>query len=294
MKVTALQDVEPRPRRVAVGTFDGVHLGHREVIRGNDTVLTFDPHPLAVVKPDALPKLISSYPVKRDLIAGLGVDELVVIPFNEEFSHKSADQFIEEVLVERLQATSVSVGENFTFGQKAQGTPELLSQRSEFETRVVPLVEVQGETVSSSHIRGLVAAGEVKEAADFLGGPFLFQGEVVHGDKRGRELGFPTANIVPSDWLAVPGHGVYAAWAHGHPAAVNVGVRPTFQTGRGLLIEAFLLDFDGDLYGEDLRVAFVERLRGEKRFESVDDLVAQMELDVQRAREICSATVFRR
>ena len=294
MKVTPLEGAQPRARRVAVGTFDGVHLGHREVIRGNDTVLTFDPHPLAVVKPDALPKLISSHELKRDLIAGLGVEELVVIPFDEEFSRKSADQFIDEVLVERLQATHVSVGENFTFGQKAKGTPQLLSTRTEFETRVVPLVEVNGETVSSSHIRGLVAAGEVKEAADFLGGPFLFQGEVVHGDKRGRELGFPTANIVPSDKLVVPGHGVYAAWAHGHPAAVNVGVRPTFKTGRGLLIEPFLLDFDGDLYGQQLRVAFVERLRGEKRFESVDDLVAQMELDVQRAREICSATVFRR
>ncbi|HEY2601365.1 MAG TPA: bifunctional riboflavin kinase/FAD synthetase [Thermoleophilaceae bacterium] len=294
MKVTSLQDVEPRPRKVAVGTFDGVHLGHREVIRGNDTVLTFDPHPLAVVRPDVLPKLISSYPIKRDLIAGLGVDELVVIPFDEEFSKKTADEFIDEVLVDRLQATHVSVGENFQFGQKAKGSPALLSERTDFKTRVVPLVEVQGETVSSSHIRGLVAAGEVKEAADFLGGPFLFQGEVVHGDKRGRELGFPTANIVPSPELVVPGHGVYAAWAHGQPAAVNVGVRPTFVTGRGLLIEAFLLDFDGDLYGDDLRVAFVERLRGEKRFESVDDLIAQMELDVQRAREICSATVFRR
>jgi riboflavin kinase/FMN adenylyltransferase len=294
MKVTLLQDAESRPRKVAVGTFDGVHLGHREVIRGNDTVLTFDPHPLAVVKPDALPKLIASFPIKRDLIAGLGVEELVVIPFDHEFSKKSADEFIDEVLVERLQATSVSVGENFQFGQKAQGNPELLSSRSEFETRVVPLVEVNGETVSSSHIRGLVAAGEVKEACDFLGGPFLFQGEVVHGDKRGRDLGFPTANIVPSPGLVVPGHGIYAAWAHGHPAAVNVGVRPTFVTGRGLLIEAYLLDFDADIYGEDLRVAFVERLRGEKRFESVDDLVAQMELDVQRAREICSATVFRR
>jgi riboflavin kinase / FMN adenylyltransferase len=294
MKVTYLQDAQPRPRRVAVGTFDGVHLGHREVIRESDTVLTFEPHPLAVVKPDALPKLISSYEIKRDLIAGLGVQELVVIQFDEQFSKKPAEQFIDEVLVERLRATHVSVGENFTFGQKARGTPQMLAERSEFGTRVVPLVEVHGETVSSSHIRGLVAAGEVKEAADFLGGPFLFQSEVVHGDKRGRELGFPTANLVPRDELVVPGHGVYAAWAHGQPAAVNVGVRPTFQTGRGLLIEAFLLDFDGDLYGEQLRVAFVERLRGEKRFDSVDDLVAQMELDVQRAREICSATVFRR
>jgi riboflavin kinase/FMN adenylyltransferase len=294
MKVTNLFDAEPRPRRVAVGTFDGVHLGHREVIRGNDTVLTFDPHPLAVVKPDALPKLISSHEIKRDLIAGLGVEELVVIPFDADFSHKTADEFIDEVLVQRLTATHVSVGENFQFGARAQGNPALLKSRSEFETRVVPLVEVHGETVSSSHIRGLVAAGEVKEAAEFLGGPFLFEGEVVHGDKRGRGLGFPTANIVPDDKLAVPGHGVYAAWAHGKPAAVNVGVRPTFVTGRGLLIEAFLLDFDEDIYGETLRVAFLERLRGEKRFESVDDLVAQMERDVEQAREVCSATVFRR
>jgi riboflavin kinase/FMN adenylyltransferase len=294
VKVTKLWDAEPRPRKVAIGTFDGVHLGHREVIRGNDTVLTFDPHPLAVVKPDALPKLISSHEIKRDLIAGLGVEELVVIPFDADFSHKTADEFIDEVLVQRLTATHVSVGENFQFGARAQGNPALLKSRSEFETRVVPLVEVHGETVSSSHIRGLVAAGEVKEAAEFLGGPFLFEGEVVHGDKRGRGLGFPTANIVPDDKLAVPGHGVYAAWAHGKPAAVNVGVRPTFVTGRGLLIEAFLLDFDEDIYGETLRVAFLERLRGEKRFESVDDLVAQMERDVEQAREVCSATVFRR
>jgi len=151
---------------------------------------------------------------------------------------------------------------------------------------------VAGETVSSSHIRGLVAAGDVGQAARFLGGPLMLEGEVVEGDRRGRELGFPTANIVPDDRLACPGHGVYAAWAHGQPAAVNVGVRPTFDTGRGLLVEAHLLDFDGDLYGETLRVAFIERLRGEKRFESVDALVDQMHLDVELARAICSATVL--
>jgi len=287
MKVTSLPDAEPRPRRVAVGMFDGVHLGHREVIRGSDTVLTFDPHPLAVLHPDATPKLLQSAQIKRDTIAGLGVEELVVIPFDREFASKPPEQFVKEVLVERLGATHVSVGENFRFGRKAEGDPAFLSSRTEFETRVVPLVEVHGETVSSSHIRGLVAAGEVKEAAAFLGGPFMFEGEVVHGDKRGRTLGFPTANIVPDDRLAVPGHGVYAAWAHGYPAAVNVGVRPTFVTGRGLLIEAYLIDFDGDLYGQTLRVAFAERLRGEKRFESVDELVEQMGRDAERAREIC-------
>jgi riboflavin kinase/FMN adenylyltransferase len=295
MKITPLPEAQPKPgRKVAIGTFDGVHLGHREVIRGADTVLTFDRHPLSVVAPNAVPKLLNPPGIKADLIAGLGVDELVTIPFDREMAAKTADEFVQEVLVDRLGAEHVSVGENFTFGKKATGNAEFLASRPEFETRVVPLVEVEGETVSSSQIRGLVAAGEVDKASHFLGGPFLFEGVVVPGDKRGRELGMPTANIVPDDALASPGHGVYAAWAHGHPAAVNVGVRPTFDTGRGLLVEAYLLDFEGDLYGQTLRVAFLERMRGEKRFESVDDLVAQMRLDVDRAREIASATVPRR
>jgi riboflavin kinase/FMN adenylyltransferase len=302
MKVTPLPElpVRPRgharPRRVAIGTFDGVHLGHREVIRGSDTVLTFDPHPLSVIHPEALPRLLTPFSVKRDLIAGLGVEELVVIPFDREFASRSAEQFVEEVLIGQLGAERVSVGENFRFGQKARGTPEFLAAQDAFETRVVPMVEAEGETVSSSHIRGLVAAGEVGQAARFLGGPFLFEGEVVPGDRRGRELGIPTANIVPDDRLVVPSHGVYAAWAHGWPAAVNVGVRPTFETGRGLVVEAHLIDFEGDLYGQTLRVGFVERMRGERRFDSVEELVAQMWRDVNQARELCraAATVSRR
>jgi riboflavin kinase/FMN adenylyltransferase len=257
-------------------------------------VLTFGTHPQAVINPGSAPKLLTTPEVKADLIAGLGVEELVTIPFDREFASKSAEEFVQEVLVERLGAAHVSVGKNFRFGKKAMGDAEFLRSRPEFETRVVPLVEVAGEIVSSSHIRGLVAAGEVDVAGRFLGGPFLFEGEVVPGDRRGRELGMPTANIVPDDALACPGHGVYAAWAHGHPAAVNVGVRPTFDTGRGLLVEAHLLDFDGDLYGQTLRVAFLERMRGEKRFDSVDELVAQMRLDVDQARGIASATVPRR
>jgi riboflavin kinase/FMN adenylyltransferase len=286
MKVTPLPEVENRPRKVAIGTFDGVHLGHREVIRGSDTVLTFDPHPLAVIHPEALPKLITPLSVKRDLIAGLGVDELVVIPFDPDFAGHSAEWFVEDVLAAQLGARVVAVGENFRFGKGAKGDPDFLSGRSEFETRVIPLVEVAGETVSSSHIRGLIAAGEVDKAADFLGGPFLLEGEVVEGDRRGRELGVPTANLVPDDRYACPGHGVYAAWAHGYPAAVNVGIRPMFQTGRGLLIEAHLVDFDGDLYGETLRIAFVERLRGEKRFETIEELKAQMQRDIEDARSL--------
>jgi riboflavin kinase / FMN adenylyltransferase len=292
MKVSALHDVEPgsRPRRVAIGTFDGVHLGHREVIRANDTVLTFDPHPLSVIHPEATPKLLNAFPIKRDLIAALGADELVVIPFDRSFSEQTAEEFVRDVLIGRLGARSVSVGENFRFGKGAKGTADFLRSRDEFETRVVPLVEVAGETVSSSHIRGLVAAGEVKEAAEFLGGPFLFEGQVVEGDRRGRTLGMPTANIVPDDALVHPGHGVYAAHARGHAAAVNVGVRPTFDTGRGLLVEAHLIGFEGDLYGQTLRIAFMERLRGERRFESVDELVVQMNRDVAEAREISART----
>jgi riboflavin kinase/FMN adenylyltransferase len=288
IQVTMLPDAKPRERRVAIGVFDGVHKGHQAVIEGSDTVLTFDPHPLSVIHPEAAPKLIMPFDVKRDVIDGLGVEELVVIPFDQEFMKTPAEQFISSILVERLGANAVSVGENFRFGAKAKGTPEMLGERDEFETRVVPLVEVDGETVSSSRIRGLVAAGEVDAAMRCLGAPFMVEGKVVKGDQRGRDLGFPTANLVPDDRLVVPGHGVYAAFANGHPAAVNVGVRPTFETGRGLLIESFLIDYDGDHYGRNLRVAFVSRLRGERRFPSVEDLIAQMHRDVAEAREICA------
>jgi riboflavin kinase / FMN adenylyltransferase len=287
--VTKLPDAEPRPRHVAIGTFDGVHIGHQAVIDDADTVLTFDPHPLEILHPPAAPKLIMPFKVKRDVIDGLGVDELVVIPFDEDFAQIPAQGFIEQVLIDRLGAERVSVGENFRFGAKAQGDPAMLRGRDEFETRVVPLVEVDGETVSSSRIRALVAAGEVEEALRCLGAPFMLEGPVVEGDKRGRELGFPTANLIPDDRLVTPGHGVFAAFANGQPAAVNIGVRPTFESGRGVLIEAYLIDRDDDLYGQNLRIAFVARLRGERRFPSVEELVAQMHRDVDEARELCAS-----
>jgi riboflavin kinase/FMN adenylyltransferase len=288
IRVTELGDAEGRPRHVAIGTFDGVHVGHRQVIDGADTVLTFDPHPLSVIHPEAAPKLIMPFEIKRDVIEGLGVSELVVIPFDEDFSHISAQEFCSRILVDTLGADRVSVGENFRFGAKAKGGPALLGAQSEFSTRVVPLVEVDGETVSSTRVRALVAAGDVDAAMRCLGAPFLYEGTVVEGDRRGRELGFPTANVVPSDEYVYPGHGIYAAFANGHPAAVNVGIRPTFETGRGVLIEAYLLDFEGDLYGQVLRIAFIARLRGEKRFASVEDLVAQTHRDVEEARELCA------
>jgi riboflavin kinase/FMN adenylyltransferase len=287
MQVTMLKDVEPHPRRVAVGEFDGVHLGHREVIDGSDTVLTFEPHPLAVIRPEAAPRLLTSLDAKIELIAQLGVQELVVIGFDDRFAAQTPSEFVEQVLVGTLRATHVSVGENFRFGHGAAGDTEMLGADPRFETRVVRLVEVDGEIVSSSHIRALVSAGDVEHAARFLGSRFQMRGEVVHGDQRGRLLGFPTANIVPDEDLVCPGHGVYAARADGACAAVSVGVRPTFGTGRAVLVEAFLLDRDEDLYGRVLRVDFVARLRGERRFDTVEALVEQMRIDVVQTRDRC-------
>ncbi len=269
-----------------MGTFDGVHLGHREVIRGSHTVLTFDPHPVSVVAPQHTPKLLTTFERKAELIASLGVQELIVIPFDAEFARRSAEEFIDDVLVGALSATRVAIGENFRFGHKAQGDSRLLAADGRFQTVVHPLLEVDGEIVSSSHIRGLVLAGEVGEANALLGSPFQLEGEVVHGDERGRELGFPTANLVPEEALACPGHGVYACLAGGRPAAVSIGVRPTFKTGRGELIEAHLLDFDGDLYGTRLRIEFRERLRGERRFPTSQALVEQVHRDIERTREL--------
>jgi riboflavin kinase / FMN adenylyltransferase len=294
MQITWLPDVAPRPRRVAVGEFDGVHLGHRAVIAGSDTVLTFEPHPLAVLRPEAAPKLLTSLELKAELVDSLGVEELVVIPFDEAFAHQSAEAFIDDVLVGRLGATHVTVGENFRFGHGARGDTQLLRAEPRFEARVVPLVEIEQEIISSSHVRGLVLAGEVDHANRFLGAPFRIRGVVRHGEKRGRELGFPTANLEPDPELVCPGNGVYATRVtildsgESFCAATNVGVRPTFDSGLGLLIEPYLIDFSGDLYDRAITVEFVTRLRGEQRFDSVEELIEQMHRDVAASRTICA------
>jgi riboflavin kinase/FMN adenylyltransferase len=289
MLVTSLSEIERRPRRIAVGEFDGVHLGHRAVISGNDTVLTFEPHPLIVLHPEAAPRLLTSLEVKAELIASLGVQELVVIPFDRDFAARTPQEFVDSILVEQLGATHVSVGENFRFGHDAAGDTALLAADPRFSTRIVPLVEADGEVVSSRRIRALLAGGEVTEAGRLLGAPFRLRGEVVSGDQRGRTLGFPTANLVPDEQLVCPGHGVYACVAGDHLAAVNVGVRPTFESDRGLLVEAYLLDFSGDLYGQALTLEFRARLRGEARFESVEALIEQMGDDIDRTRELLGA-----
>jgi riboflavin kinase / FMN adenylyltransferase len=295
-----LADAPPAPegRAIAVGTFDGVHLGHRGVIRSaldwgrshgaRVTVVTFDPHPLEVLQPDDPPRLLSSTAVKADLIAELGVDELVVIPFTPEFSRLGADDFCQEVLAGTLGARQVSVGENFRFGRGARGDARLLRSRAEFEAAIVPIVEHAGGPVSSTRIRELLDRGDVVSANELLGAPFQLEGIVARGDGRGRSLGTPTANLMPAKNLLVPGAGIYAGHALGHPAAISIGVRPTFKDDAAMLVEAHVLDFDGDLYGDTLRLAFLERLRDEIRFDSADELVEQMRRDVEKTRFLLS------
>jgi riboflavin kinase/FMN adenylyltransferase len=301
VKVSWLEDAQRRKRRVAVGTFDGVHAGHREVIKGCDTVLTFQPHPVSVLKPELAPPLIDSFAIKRDVLESLGIEELVVIPFDRDFASLSPEEFCEQILVERLSAQMVSVGNNFRFGRGAKGDWQLLRSRSEFETRVVGLVEHDGETVSSSQIRDLIANGDVEQAHKFLNRPFMLEGQVVSGDRRGKSLGVPTANIIPQPDLLCPGQGVYAAVAlescetdpaRGVCAAVSVGVRPTFDAGDSVVVESYLIDYEGDLYQKTLRVAFLRRIRDEIRFDSAQELVSQMHRDIEAARGICSATVL--
>lgn len=204
MQVTSLTDAVTRPRCIAVGEFDGVHVGHRAVIAGNDTVLTFEPHPATVVRPHGAPPLLTGLDVKIELIAELGVEELVVVPFDLDFAQQSPQHFVDEVLVRRLGATHVSVGENFNFGYHATGSPQLLGADSRFETRIVPLVFRDGEVVSSSRIRALIADGDVGPAADLLGAPFRLRGPVVSGDQRGRAARFPNRQPAPRRLADLP------------------------------------------------------------------------------------------
>jgi riboflavin kinase / FMN adenylyltransferase len=291
---------------VTVGTFDGLHVGHRALIAATTrmagerdlsaTVITWDRHPNATLRPERVPPLLTSPERKFELIADMGPDVLVVLPFDEELSRWPPERFVDRVLVAGLSAKSVIVGAGWRFGHRAAGDVGLLTQLGRtrgFEVTAMELVEVDGEPVSSSRVRSAVEDGDMPLAARLLGRPFDVQGIVSHGAHRGKGLGYPTANLSLPSGLLYPRTGVYAGEAHirdhgPHAAAVNVGVNPTFGGGaeNPVGVEAFLLDFDGDLYGETLRVGFLRRLRDELRFASVDDLVAQMARDVEETRAL--------
>jgi riboflavin kinase/FMN adenylyltransferase len=289
---------------VTIGVFDGVHCGHQRTIGHtvdvardlglSSVVVTFDPHPSEVVRPGSHPAVLTESARKAELIEALGVDVLCVIPFTLEFSRLSAETFVHDVLVAHLHARAVVVGENFRFGHRAAGDVALLERLGRsfgFTVQGAPLVGNDSAVVSSTYIRACVDAGDVAAAADALGRPHRVEGVVVRGDGRGHKLGFPTANLITAPYAAVPADGVYAAWlarrrGNGMQtlrAAVSIGTNPTFS-GRERRIEAYVLDFSGDLYGERLALDFVSRLREMRRYDSVDELVAQIERDVDDTR----------
>lgn len=299
--ITSLDALAARDRVVAIGTFDGVHVGHQAVIgratalaaqRGlASTVLTFDRHPLSVIAPRHAPRLLTPLAEKVRLIGELGPDELVLLPFTRETAALDAADFCEHLLRDVLHARHVVVGDNFTFGARGAGDTGTLRACGEacgFETEVLELVTGHGVPISSTRIRALLSAGELEEVREILGRPPSARGQVVPGFRRGRTLGVPTANVdVEADSL-FPGRGVYAARARvrgaWYRAAVNIGHNPTFQSPDAetthVSIEAFLLGFAGDIYDCEIRVDFLHKLRGERRFESVDALVAQMQRDI--------------
>jgi len=244
-----------------------------------------------VLRPDDPPRVLTTTEAKAELVAGLGADEMLVIPFTPELSRFTAEEFIDEVLMDVLGVRQLSVGANFRFGHEARGDADMLHSRQDFETTVVPLVEHDGGPVSSSRIRKLVSEGDVLAAADLLEAPFRLEGEVVPGDARGRELGVPTINLRQAADAVLPAAGIYAALAGGAelgtdvPAAVSIGVRPTFADDGDLRVEAHLIGFEGDLYGRNVRLEFIERLRDELRFESAEELVEQMKKDVEQTRK---------
>src|SRR2546421_4150037 len=287
---------------ITIGVFDGVHRGHQEIIghtvkRARDlgvqsVVVTFDPHPAEVVRPGSHPAVLTEPARKAELIEALGADVLCVIPFTPEFSRLPAEQFVHDVLVEHLHAALVVVGENFRFGHRAAGDEALLTRLGRtfgFGVEEAPLVSNNGTVFSSTYIRACVDAGDVAAAAAALGRPHRIEGVVVRGDRRGRELGFPTANLLLAEHTAIPADGVYAAWlvrrGERLPAAGSVCANPTFS-GRERRVEAFVLDFDGDLYGERVALDFVAHLREMRRYDGIQPLVRQIEQDVADTREL--------
>ncbi len=297
-----LSDAEPlseHPSAVAIGVFDGLHLGHQKIIaqlgeiarrhKARTTVVTFDPHPAAVLAPERAPLLIGSVEQRLEGLERLGVEQVRILGFNEELASESATSFIERVLVKELATTHVRVGEDFRFGHNRKGDVALLTSLGETHDFVVHPAPLYGDAFrwSSTSVREALQSGDLATANRILGRPFTLRGVVVHGDERGREIGFPTANLGFSDRQLLPGLGVYAGavrvsdqW---HAGAISVGTRPQFYDDGYVLVEVHLPGFSGDLYDAVLDVAFLEHLRDEQTFEDLDGLVAQMSRDVTQS-----------
>ncbi|WP_460725910.1 bifunctional riboflavin kinase/FAD synthetase [Nocardia heshunensis] len=294
---------------LTIGVFDGVHRGHAQLIsravksaavRGVPSVLmTFDPHPLDVVRPGSHPAQLSTLHRRMELVEELGIDVFVVMPFTRDFMKLTPQEYVEELLVDRLHVSEVVVGDNFTFGKQAAGTLDTmreLGREHGFDVDGVQLLGEHAVTFSSTYIRGCLGDGNVGAAAEALGRPHRVEGVVVHGDGRGKGLGFPTANVAPTMHAAIPADGVYAGWftvlepgdalaGERHMAAISVGTNPTFD-GRNRTVEPHILDFDADLYGKHVAVDFVEQLRGMRKFDSIEDLVEAIGKDVDQARKV--------
>jgi riboflavin kinase/FMN adenylyltransferase len=301
--MSSMKSVKSVNSVVALGNFDGVHLGHQAVVRraveegsrrgAKVVAATFDPHPRAVLAPGSEPRLLTTLEMRREELLGYGVDEVWAIRFDEALSRKSPEEFVRDVLVGEIGAAAVVVGENFRFGHRAAGDfreLERLMRGFGGEAYAVPVRSEGGQApISSTRIRRLVGEGEVAEAARLLGRPYVLRGDVVVGDKRGRTIGFPTANVVADPALVVPARGVYAGFVRvgkdTYAACTNIGVAPTFER-RESRVEVYLLGFEGDLYGREVDVSFLERIREEKRFSGVEELKTQISRDVEAARRI--------
>lgn len=295
---------------VTIGNFDGVHLGHQHVVRrarevagevgaageaDRVVVVTFDPHPIAVLRPEHAPPTLTTIETRLALLAAAGADDALVIPFDREIAGWSPEEFIDRILVGALHAKAVVVGANFRFGNRAAGDVATLRDAGESRDFVVEGIALDGgpQVWSSTYVRNCLAAGDVEGAAEALGRPFTVTGTVVEGDKRGRELGFPTANVPTTGVAAAPADGVYAGWlrrldtGERYPAAISVGTNPTFDGERERRVESYVLDrTDLELYGVEVEVTFTARLRGMVRFEGVDALIDTMKDDVVKTREI--------
>jgi riboflavin kinase/FMN adenylyltransferase len=291
---------------ITIGAYDGVHLGHQAVIDhvrrraielgARSAVVTFDRHPATVVRPESAPKLLTTFERKLELLEATGVDACVVVPFDEHQAEESPESFVDRVLVSCLRTQTIVVGEDFHFGRHRDGNVDLLRKlgaEADFEVEpieLLPRADGVDEPVSSTAIRRALAGGDIGRANEMLGHLFEARGSVVTGDQRGRLLGFPTANVEVSNALCLPADGVYAGWYERpsgavHPCAINLGRRPTFyEHADSSLLEAHLLDFDEDLYGEEAKVRFAQFLRSERKFDGVDALIAQLALDVEHTR----------